>query len=71
MRTTVTLDDDLLERATELLTPLDRSSLLNEGLRLLIAREAGKRLARLAGTEPNLQAPPRRRPTPVKRGQGK
>jgi hypothetical protein len=52
---------DLFERARELTGIDDRDTLISEGLRLLIAREAGRRLARLGGTMPNLKAPPRRR----------
>ena len=52
---------DLFERARELTGIDDRDTLISEGLRLLIAREAGKRLARLGGTMPDLKVPPRRR----------
>ena len=61
MRTTVTLDEKLLERANELAGPMDRSTLLNTALRSLIARESARRLARLGGREPGLRAVPRRR----------
>ena len=61
MRSTVTLDDDLIAEATEMLGPMDRSALLNTALKALIAREAARRLAKLAGTEPDLQEVPRRR----------
>ncbi|MFT4101776.1 MAG: type II toxin-antitoxin system VapB family antitoxin [Burkholderiaceae bacterium] len=39
MRTTVTLDTALVERALELLGPMDRSNLLEHALKSLIARE--------------------------------
>ena len=61
MRTTVTLDDELLKRAQELTGTTDRTSLLREALTALIQREAARRLAKLGGTEPQLEAPPRRR----------
>ena len=61
MRSTVTLDDDLIAEANEMLGPMDRSALLNTALKALIAREAARRLAKLAGTEPDLQEVPRRR----------
>lgn len=64
MRTTVTLDTELLERANELLGPMDRSALLNAGLKALIEREASRRLARLGGSEPELFLAPRRKPVP-------
>ena len=61
MRTTVTLDDDLLARADKLTGGLDRSTVLREGLKALIERESASRLARLGGTEPQLEPVPRRR----------
>lgn len=60
MRTTVTLDDQLLDRAAELTGVRERGVLLREALRALIERESARRLARLGGTEPDLVAPPRR-----------
>ena len=62
MRTTVTLDDRLLDRATELTGVRERGVLLREALTALIERESARRLARLGGTEPQIEAPPRRRP---------
>lgn len=61
MRTTVHLDDDLIERATRLVGPMDRSALLREALIALIQRESARRLARLGGTQPGLKPIPRRR----------
>lgn len=61
MRTTVNIDDELLAKAGTLTGPMDRTALLSEGLRALIQRESAKRLARLGGTQPQLQAAPRRR----------
>ncbi|HYI92091.1 MAG TPA: type II toxin-antitoxin system VapB family antitoxin [Bryobacteraceae bacterium] len=63
MRTTLILDDKLLTRAKELTGIAEKTALVHEGLKALIAREAGKRLAALGGTEPGLQPVPRRRPT--------
>lgn len=64
MRTTITLDDDLLERA-QLYTGLtEKSALVRAGLKALIEREAARRLARLGGTQPDLVLPPRRRADP-------
>ena len=61
MRTTLNLDDALIEKA-KMLTGIDeRTALLHEGLRALIARESARRLARLAGSEPRLESIPRRR----------
>ena len=53
---------ELLDRARELTGITDRDALILEALRLLVAREAGLRLARLGGTMPDLEAPPRQRP---------
>jgi Arc/MetJ family transcription regulator len=61
MRTTVTLDDDLLRRAEQLCGIPERSRLLREALQALVERESARRLARLGGSEPQLEAPPRRR----------
>lgn len=61
MRTTVTLDDALIDKARKLTGIEERTALLHEGLRALIAREAASRLARLGGSEPQLRAVPRRR----------
>ena len=55
-------DDELVERARALTGIKDRDALIREALRLLIAREAGLRLARLGGTMPDFKAPPRERP---------
>jgi len=61
MRTTITIDDELLEKATRLAGPMDRTAILSEGLRALIERESARRLARLGGTQRALKAAPRRR----------
>lgn len=61
MRTTITIDEELLARATRLLGPLDRSAVIHEGLRALIERESARRLARLGGTQRRLKSAPRRR----------
>jgi Arc/MetJ family transcription regulator len=62
MRTTVTLDDELLARAAEAMGISERSVLLHEGLKLIVQREAARRLAALGGSAPDLRVPPRRRP---------
>lgn len=60
MRTTVVLDDDLLEEAGLLSNVRDRTSLLREALKALIERESAKRLANLGGSEPHIPQIPRR-----------
>lgn len=61
MRTTVNLDDALLERAQSLSGVQERSALLREALAALIQRESARRLAQLGGSQPELGSIPRRR----------
>ena len=61
MRTTINLDDALLERAQALSGVHERSALLREALTALIQRESARRLARLGGSEPELKTISRRR----------
>ena len=61
MRTTLIIDPDLLERARELTGIREKTALVRAGLEALIAREAGRRLAALGGTQPDLASIPRRR----------
>jgi Arc/MetJ family transcription regulator len=61
MRTTITLDDELLARAEQLTSLHEKSALIREALKALIEREAARRLARLGGSVPDAKAPPRRR----------
>jgi Arc/MetJ family transcription regulator len=65
MRTTLALDDDLIAKAQALTGLKEKSNLVREALNALIERESARRLARLGGSEPALQAPPRRRSTPA------
>jgi Arc/MetJ family transcription regulator len=61
MRTTIALDDKLLDEAGRLSGVRERTALLREALLALIERESARRLARLGGSEPDLDAPRRRR----------
>jgi hypothetical protein len=61
MRTTLSIDDALLERARQATGIQGRTALVRAGLEALIAREAGKRLAALGGSQPKLSNIPRRR----------
>jgi Arc/MetJ family transcription regulator len=61
MRTTLIIDDGLLKRARELSGIEEKTSLVHAGLEALIARECGKRLALLFGTDPKAKMPGRRR----------
>jgi len=62
MRTTVNLDDQLMEKAFGLTGLKERGPLLREALEALVERESAKRLAALGGTEPDMDVPMRRRP---------
>lgn len=68
MRTTVTLDDDLVEAAGQAIGVAERSVVLREGLKALIEREAARRLVRLGGSDPAAAVPARRRPGRGARG---
>ena len=61
MRTTLNLDDELVRQAREYTGIQEKTALVHEALRQLIALEAGRRLAALGGTMPNLETPYRRR----------
>jgi len=61
MRTTLIIDPNLLERASQLTGIRQKTALVRAGLEALIARDAAKRLASLEGTEPGLRSVPRRR----------
>ena len=63
MRTTLNIDDEILEEASRLTGIKEKTALVRLGLESLIARESSKRLARLAGTEKDLRPIPRRRTT--------
>lgn len=61
MRTTISVDDELIEQAREYTGLTENATLIREALKALVALEAGRRLARLGGTEPGLKPIPRRR----------
>ncbi|OTP77257.1 DUF2191 domain-containing protein [Caballeronia sordidicola] len=62
MRTTVTIDDSLYERALELADPdMDKADLFRIAMQTFVRVQAGKRLAALGGTAPNMADIPRRR----------
>jgi len=64
MRTTLILDDDLLERARSLTGLKGKTAMVHAGLEALIARESARRLAALGGSEKVLRRAPRRRARP-------
>ena len=61
MRTTLIIEDDLIEKASRLTRIKKKTSLVRLGLEALIAHESAKRLANLGGTEKRLKTPRRRR----------
>ena len=65
MRTTLNLDDDLLEEAQRLTGLSEKTALVRAALEALIERESARRLARLGGSEPELSDISRRRSDPA------
>lgn len=59
MRTTVTIDDELFDKACEMLEEKNASSVITKALNLLIASENKKRLLRLTGATPDFNVPNR------------
>lgn len=62
MRTTISLDDDLVATAQEYTGPMEKSALVRLALTAFIEREASRRLAMIGGSQPGIKAAPRRRP---------
>lgn len=62
MRTTINIEDELIDRASKLTGVSEKTSLVRLGLKALIAKESSIRLAKLGGTEKQLIRVPRRRP---------
>ena len=64
MRTTVTIDDDLYQRALDVADPeMDKADLFREAMKVFVRVQAGKRLASLGGKAPTMKDIPRRRPS--------
>jgi Arc/MetJ family transcription regulator len=62
MRTTVTIDDDLYQRALEVADPgMDKADLFRTAIQVFVRVQAGKRLSALGGSAPRMRAIPRRR----------
>ncbi len=55
MRTTVNLDQELLDKARRITGMEGQTALIHAGLRALIERESARRLARLGGAEAQLR----------------
>lgn len=61
MRTTLNIEDGLIDKAAKLTGIKGKTFLVRSGLEALIERESSKRLATLGGTEKGLESIPRRR----------
>jgi len=62
MRTTLNIDDSLLNEAQRITGVTEKTALVREGLKALIERESARRLARLGGSESKLKPISRRQP---------
>lgn len=62
MRTTLNIEETLIDEAARLTGVTEKTALVRMGLAALIARESARRLADIGGTERNLRRPRRRRP---------
>jgi Arc/MetJ family transcription regulator len=61
MRTTLNIEDNLMDKAAKITGIKEKTALVKLGLEALIARESARRLARLGGTQKQLQAIPRKK----------
>jgi Arc/MetJ family transcription regulator len=61
VRTTLNIEDSLVDKAARLTGITEKTALVRLGLEALIAAESAKRLAKLGGTEKQLKPIPRRR----------
>jgi Arc/MetJ family transcription regulator len=61
MRTTINIDEELLLEAERVTGVSERTALIHNGLKALIARESARRLARLGGSDPKASTPRRRK----------
>jgi Arc/MetJ family transcription regulator len=67
MRTTLNIDDALLENAMRLTGLREKTAVVRAGLEALIRRESAKRLIALGGTDPGAKLPAKRRPPDFRR----
>jgi len=61
MRSTINIDDNLMERAKSLTGTKETATLVRQALETLVRVESGKRLIALGGSMPEAEASPRRR----------
>lgn len=62
MRTTIAIDDELFAKAQEYAGVDEKSAVIRKALQAYVELEAGRRIALMGGSMPDLKAPPRRRP---------
>ncbi len=66
MRTTVTIDDELYNKALEVADPsMDKADLFREAVKTFVRVRAAQRLAALGGMMPTMSEVSRRRAEPV------
>jgi Arc/MetJ family transcription regulator len=65
MRTTVLIEDELIEEARELTGLSKNSPIINRALKELVQRENQERIRALTGSVPEITPVPRRRITPI------
>ncbi len=61
MRTTINIEDKILQEAARVSGIHEKTSLVHKGLEALIAQESSRRLGRLGGTEKSMRDIPRRK----------
>ena len=61
MRTTLNIEDNLMNKAAKLTGIKEKTALVKLGLEALIARESARKLAKLGGTQKQLRSTPRRK----------
>lgn len=66
MKTTVTIDDALYNKALEVADPsMDKADLFREAIKMFVRVQAAKRLAALGNAMPDMSEVPRRRSEPA------
>lgn len=66
MRTTVTIEDALYQKALEMADPgMDKADIFREAIQTFVRIQAAKRLAALGGAVPGMQDIPRQRGEPA------
>lgn len=61
MRTTLDLNEDLINQARKLTNINEKTALIHEALKALIARAAQKELAEMGGSQKKMKTIPRRK----------